>query len=34
MQYLIAIKDERRGKAKSEVLEEEGLPESVSIVIL
>ncbi|XP_022299906.2 gelsolin-like protein 1 isoform X1 [Crassostrea virginica] len=28
MQYLIAIKDERRGKAKSEVLEEEGLPES------
>lgn len=28
MQYLIALKDERRGKAKSEVLEEEGLSKS------
>ncbi|XP_062583458.1 gelsolin-like protein 2 [Saccostrea cucullata] len=27
-QYLIALKDERRGKAKSEVLEEEGLSKS------
>lgn len=31
MQYLIALKDERHGKAKSEVLEEEGLSQSVSI---
>lgn len=28
MQYLIALKDERHGKAKSEVLEEEGLSQS------
>ncbi|XP_048739301.1 gelsolin-like protein 2 isoform X1 [Ostrea edulis] len=28
MQYLIALKDERRGRAKSEVLEEEGLSKS------
>lgn len=31
MQYLIALKDERHGKAKSEVLEEDGLSKSVSI---